>query len=230
MRTLLLSALLLLPSLLHAQDGRPISCRFLTFGAGGEDTTAIALGDKGAEIKCLLSSTQLSAPIVCYAKDNTIPFLSQSDRKPLATATIPAAVSSALLVFVQVPKKPDAPAEGNSWKVMVIDDSLKNFPDGGAFVANFYQNDIRFVIGEHKGTLHPGGVAGYAMPKERDAFNMAPLVFDFMKDGKWRTANESSLRFLPGMRYLIFTYMDPASGRPRLSTFQDSAPPTPGRR
>jgi hypothetical protein len=69
------------------------------------------------------------------------------------------------------------------------------------------------------------GAHGYAMPKERDDFNMAPVIFEFRHGEKWRIANESSLRFLPGMRYLIFAYLDPVSGRPRINTCQDLAEP-----
>lgn len=225
MRIILFSLVLLLPALLQAQDGRPIRCRFLSFGGTGQGTTAIALTEKGAEISCPLSSSQLSPPIICYSKNNSIPFISPGDRKPLATAAIPAGVGAALLVFVQVPKKADDPTDSTSWRIMVIEDSPKNFPDGGAFVANFYRNDIRFVIGEHKGMLHAASSFGYAMPKERDDFNMAPVIFEFVQDDKWHTANESSLRFLPGMRYLIFAYVDPVSGRPRINTYQDFAPP-----
>ena len=50
------------------------------------------------------------------------------------------------------------------------------------------------------------------------------MTFEFLQDDKWRTASESTVRFLPGMRYLIFAYMDPTSGRPRISTYQDIAP------
>lgn len=225
MRSILLSIVILLPALLHAQDGRPVHCRFLSFGTTGEEISAIALSDKGGEIKCPLSSSQLSQQIVCTAKNNSIPFVSSSDRKPLATASIPAGTSAALLVFIQLPKKADAaPAE---WRIMVIEDSPKNFPDGGAFIANFYANDIRFVVGEHKGMLHAAGSHGYAMPAERDDFNMAPVIFEFVQGDKWHIANESSLRFLPGMRYLIFAYVDPVSGRPRINTYQDFAAPAP---
>ncbi len=225
MRNILLSIIFLMPALLHAEDGRPVRCRFLGFGGTGEDATAIALSDKGAEINCPLSSSQLSQPITCAAKNNSIPFLSTGDRKPIATATIPAGVNAALLVFIQVPKKADAPADSSPWRIMVIEDSPKNFPDGGAYIANFYNNDVRFVIGEHKGMLHPAAAYGYAMPKERDDFNMAPVIFEFLNNDRWRIANESSLRFLPGMRYLIFAYVDPVSGRPRINTYQDFAAP-----
>ena len=212
-------------SCLHAQEARQVECRFLGFGSN--DTPAvIAMSDKGEEISCPLSSTKLSKKIVCPAKDNKIAFLSAGDRKPVAVATIPAKVSSALVIFVRLEKPGVKPETGTGWRTFVIEDTPKSFPDGGAYIANFYSNDIRFIIGEHKGMLRAAGTHGYAMPTQRDDFNMAPVIFEFRDGEKWRVANESSLRFLPGMRYLIFAYLDPTSGRPRINTYQDLAEPT----
>jgi hypothetical protein len=222
MRSILSLLVLLLPFLGHAQDSRPVRCRFLSFGGAGDPPPAIAISDKGAETTCPLSSTLLSAEITCFAKANAIGFLSSADRKPMATATIPAGVGAALLIFIQAPMAPEA-ADPPAWRVFVIEDSPKNFPDGGAFIANFYNKDIRFVIGEHKGMLHAAGSHGYAIPETLDSFNMAPVIFEFLNEEKWHIANESALRFLPGVRYLIFAYVDPQSGRPRISTIQDIA-------
>ena len=69
------------------------------------------------------------------------------------------------------------------------------------------------------------GKQWYALPGARGAFNIATGVFEFLQEDQWRTASESSLRFVSGMRYLIFAYTDPESGRPRVKTFQDLAPP-----
>ena len=226
MRFLFSIAILLAASQCHAQELRPVECRFLSFGSNGDFKSVLALTDKGEAIECPVPTTQLSKKIVCQAKDHKIPFLSASDRKPLATAAIPAGVNSALVVFVRFPDRTEAkPADNAGWRIFVIDDSPKSFPDGGAYVANFFSGEIRFVIGEHKGMLKAGGAFGYAMPKERDDFNMAPVILEFRNDDKWRVANESSLRFLPGMRYLIFAYVDPVSGRPKINTYQDSSGP-----
>lgn len=224
MPLLLLTIVLLLPAMLSAQESRQIQCRFLSFGGVENPQAVIAAAEKAAEITCPLSSSQISGKVTCFAVGNKIPFLSAADRKPVATATILPGVNSALLVFIQVPggSKTDAPV----WKILVVEDTPKSFPYGGAFVVNFYSKDIRFVIGEHKGMLHAGDLHGYAMPTKRDSFNMAPVVFEFLQGDKWRIANESALRFLPGMRYLIFAYVDPVSGRPRIRTYQDFEPPT----
>lgn len=225
MRVILLPILLLFPALIQAEDARSINCRFLSFGGNGDTPSVLATSDKGDPVNCPLPTNELSKKVVCSVKQNTISFLSYSDKSPIATATIPPSVNSAILIFIQAPKKAEpTAAKTSNWHVFVIEDSPKNFPDGGAFVANFYNKDIRFSIGEHKNMLHAAGVQGYKRPEKRDSFNMAPVVFEFSQDDKWRMANESMLRFLPGMRYLIFAYVDPVSGRPRINTYQDFTP------
>lgn len=204
-------------SLAVAQETRAVKCRFLGFQSSGGPASVIAASDGGIETNCPLPRHELSPPVVCHAKGNTIRFLSPGDRKPAATATIPASAANAILVFVPGAADGKSPA----WRVMVVEDSPKAFPDGGTYVANFYNKDIRFIIGEHKGMLHAAGSHGYEMPKKLDDFNMAPVMFELLQDDKWRTASESSLRFLPGTRYLIFAYVDPATGRARIHTCQD---------
>ena len=221
MRFILPVVLVLFHAPAFAQQSRQVECRFLCFGAADAPSSAIAVAGDGTEVVCPLSTSRLSKKVVCQTDGDRIPFLAEGDRKPLATATIPTGTRSAIIVFVQSGKSGGAA----DWKTFVIDDSPANFPDGGAYVANFHNNAIRFVIGEHKGMLRPAGSHGYAMPAERDDFNMAPVIFEFLNGEKWRIGNESALRFLPGMRYLIFAYVDPVSGRPRINTYQDLATP-----
>ena len=197
-------------------------------GPGGDKLppALLNIAAGGAETPCTVPANTLSPEVTCATKENAIHFLSAADRKPAAIAKIPAGIKHAILIFVDAGKAPAA----LPWRVFVIEDSAKNFPEGGAFVANFHQQDIRFVIGENKTMLKPGGSHGFPRPEKRDEFNMAPVVFQFQQKEVWTTASESMLRFVPGIRYLIFAYVDPASGRPRISTYQDfkqAAPPPP---
>lgn len=220
MRIILLPLALFLTAIVSAQEARPVQCRFLGFGGDSGAVEMIALGSKDVEIKCPVPLSNLSPRVTCFVTGESLPFFTAEGRKPAAIATIPAGMKSALLVFI--PGSTSAASKGGMpWRVFVIDDSLKNFPDGGAFIANFHDNDIRFIIGEHKGMLHSAAFHGYAHPNNRDSFNMAPVIFEVLQEEKWRVANESSLRFLPGIRYLIFAFTDPVSGRPRISTCQD---------
>lgn len=218
MRTLCFCLLFLCPAISHAQDFRKVACRFISLDSAAPPPPLLNVAEKDVEIRCTITTDTLSPATFCFAKGNTLTFISTADRKPAATATLPPNGHAFILVFVAAAKSPDA----LPWRVFVIEDSAKNFPDGGAFVANFYHQDIRFLIGESKIMLRPAGSHGVARPEKRDHFNMAPVIFEFQQDDTWKTAKESMLRFLPGLRYLIFAYLDPESGRPRIVTFRDT--------
>lgn len=221
----------------HAQDAsgyRKVTCRFLTLDRDAPPPPLRCMADKGTEVDCTVYTNSLSPETACFAKGNILTFISTADRKPAATATVLPNINAFILVFVAAAKAPKA----LPWRVFVIEDNPKNFPDGGAFVANFHNKDIRFIIGDSKIMLRPAGSHGFAMPAKRNNFNMAPVVFEFLQMDEyrqkdmWKTASESMLRFVPGMRYLIFAYVDPVSGRPRISTYQDlsvAAKPRPAR-
>jgi hypothetical protein len=177
----------------------------------------LALSADGTEFPIAVPKGSLSDETACYSKTNSFSFLQTGNHQPAAIANIPENVKSAMLVFLPAPKTPNT----LPWRVFVVEDSPKNFPDGGAFVANFYSQDIRFVIGESKIMLKPGGFVGVPRPTKRDDFNMAPVVFQFLQDVSWRNASETMLRFLPNKNYLMFAYLDPASGRPRVTTVQN---------
>ncbi len=216
--------------LAFAQTVRPVDCRFLWFDHANNPPVLLNVGPDGADIRCEIPATTLSSPVRCFAQEDTIRFLHESDRSLAAIGKIPLDVKSAILVFLPAPKSEAAAAAGNvKWRVYVIDDSPQNFPHGGAFVANFYGDDIRFVIGEHRNQLRAGGTHAVIQPTKRDDFNMAPVIVQFQQGDSWRTASESTVRFIPDLRYLILAYVDQASGRPRIATFTDarSAVPVP---
>lgn len=201
------------------QEARNVECRFLLFPPGEELDSVIARAPESEDVSCPVSSSDFSAPLSLPVINNRIAFFSTDGKTPLATAIVPSTATSAIVILL---KSPVAAAQAApTWKALVIDDNKKNFPKGGAYVCNLFSGDIRFVIGEHRGILKPGGIHGYQMPEKRDDFNMAPVIVQFFLEDKWIIANESGLRFLPQIRYLIFAFVDPASGRPRIMTFRD---------
>ena len=203
----------------RADESRPVFCRLVTFACQPPPPAMCVLSEKGGELPCQANDMQLSPPVKCPATRDQIHIVSTNEHKPLATATIAHTVTRAILILV-----PGAKGAAEPYRALVIEDSENNFPDGGAFVANFYNKDVRMLIGEKTTLLHAGGESSFPRPAKRDPFNMAPVVFQFQQDGEWRTANESMLRFLKGIRYLMISYVDPASGRPRIATIQDIAP------
>ncbi len=223
MRILTLILFILQSGYSMAEEGRIIHCRVACLDSSSPPPPMLTMTGDGIEGPVSVPTSSLSKPIPCFSKSNIIHFISPGDRTPVATATIPAAIKSAILLFVADPRTGSSPP----WRIFVIEDSDKNFPDGGAFVANFHNQDIRFVIGENKVILKPSKSHGVTRPAQRDDFNMSPVVFQFQQGDAWKDASESMLRFLPGSRYLMFTFVDATSGRPRIVTFQDFKTNTP---
>ena len=215
-----LLALATLTSRSNAQDTRPVSCRLICIDGATPPGPLLHGATRETEITVEVPTDNLSAPVACAARNHTIQFLAKDSRKPVANATIPPTARHAVLLFL-----PAKPTDSLPWQIFVIEDNPRNFPDGGGFVANFYQHDIRFVIGEHKIQLRPAKSTHFAQPTQRDDFNMAPVVFQFQQGDSWRTASESLVRFIPGVRFLLVAYVDPASGRPKIATYQDLTPP-----
>lgn len=209
----LILAVLFVPLLAHAQD-RMVSCRFLGFQTG--DTTSLTNVAAGTEVSCPFETSGISAPVSLMATNNVLTFVTTKDRKPACTISVPPSMHQALIVITSNGSDPAKP-----WRGFAIEDSKKSFPDGGALVVNLHHSNIRFVIGEHKYMLKPGDQYGMEMPKQVDDFNMATVAFEFSNKDQWAKASESRQRFTPGLRYLMITYTDPASQRPRLSVYQD---------
>lgn len=227
MRILSLCLIVFFPTLVYAEEGRKVTCRLVALDPDTPPPAMLAMSGDGSEVKVIPHTGSISGESVLFSKTDTFSFLNAADHKPAASVTLPAGMKAAILLFVAGPKTPQA----LPWRIFVIEDSAKNFPDGGAFVANFHNKNIRFVMGENKIMLKPGGSTGVPRPTDRDDFNMSAVTFEFqMGDDAWRQASESMLRFLPGSRYLMIAFVDVSSGRPRVVTFQDinnKAPATP---
>ena len=177
--------------------------------------------------RCTLPLSMLSKPVVIAPVAGKISFYEKAplpdakDRPtPLATAVIPPELHQVILFFV-----PDPTGSGPLYKVVVLNDDPRVFTPGGMLVCNLFADEIRFIIGEHKQLLSPGGIAYLKTPADRDDFNMAVVAFQFRAGETWRNASESKFRFVEPMRHLLFTYVDPSTRRPRIKTYRDVPAP-----
>ena len=178
--------------------------------------------------RCTLPLSMLSAPVRIAPIMGKIAFYEKApaaDAKirpePLAVAEIPAKFQRVILFFLPN----DSPDSGRLYKVVVLNDDPRVFTPGGMLVCNLFADDVRFIVGEHKQMLRPGGIAYLKTPAERDDFNMAVVAFQFRAGETWRTTSESKFRFVEPMRHLLFTYVDPSTRRPRIKTYRDVPAP-----
>lgn len=226
MRAILLPLILVFTPTLQAGSARTVDCRLIKLGTGGNLTAVVVAPDNGNEIKCPLPTGKVSGKVTCPVVNDAIPFLSYSDKSPVATAAIPAGMKSALLVLSQTKATEKETRDGQTppptWRILVIDDSGKNLGKGGGLVANCTSAEMRFAIGGKQEILPSMASGVFKMPKERNDFNMAPVKCEIRRGDKWVVTRENPLRFLPDICYFIFSYQDARSGRPRVHIVQDS--------
>jgi hypothetical protein len=123
---------------------------------------------------------------------------------PVAVARIPSALKNVLVMFF-----PNPGAENETaYRTVVIDSSLKGIPEDGALVMNIFPSDVRIVIGEHRVFLTPGKRAGLARPKQRNDYNMAPVVFQAQVGNEWKTVAETLVRFPAEQQQFFVSYPD----------------------
>lgn len=223
MKAIALALLVLVPTVALSQKEGRVTCRFIAM-KGAKPPAMINVGPGDFEVEVTMRSNILSQDVICAKQGNNLHFATTGDGKPAAVVAIPNNVRNAILVFGRAANEPGK----LPWRVFVIEDSPKKFPHSGAFVANFHNQAIRFIIGEEKAMLKPAGSHGFPRPDKRDNFNMAPVVFQFQNNkDEWITASETMLRFIPGLRYLMFAYVDPISRRPSVTTVKDFKLPDP---
>ncbi|MBK1834770.1 hypothetical protein [Roseibacillus ishigakijimensis] len=195
-----------------AQDeSSALSCRFLTVGKAKVPDFSHP-GADGSLLSIEVFSNRMSKAYECQPVDGRLRFTSSDGESLFAEAAVPANTDKAIIVVLPMPG-----ANGPQWKMKVIADNDETFPVAGAYVLNLHNGPIRFALGEHQAGLAPGDARGFSQPEKRDDFNMAPLIFQFQNTQKeWRTGKETMLKFTPGLRYLVFAYVDARIKRPQV--------------
>lgn len=217
----LVSLIALSATTLIGQEARPVQCRFVAVEeTPGDLINAVS---EGKEVAVKIMKGRISEPIECYAVEGRLNFLRADSRKPVASTVVPKNIKQAVLIFVKATEK------GKSeWKILPFENTPKEFPAGGTRVVNLHSADIRFILGEENEILKPLQSKGFGLPKKRNDFNMAPVVFQFKNTrDEWINGKETSYRFLPSQRYLLVAYIDPRTKRPRVKTFKDLVRPKP---
>jgi len=201
--------------LAHATVRAAVECRLLWCDPQQEAPGLVHADLENTLRPVSLAALKIQPPVLLHPREGTIRLFHADDRSAACTVTVPSAVRRALLLLM--------PGETpRSLRAMLVDDSPGRVPDAGACVVNLSKVHIRLAVGEHRALIVPGADHPLVCPQERDDFNMAQVLFQFERDGAWRTASETRLRFAPGMRHLILAEHDVRSGRPRVRTFTDA--------
>lgn len=212
MKNLLLVCAIVFPCSLFAQETPSVTIRTFCFqrDPSGIDKLAVKTLDR--------PTVELKFPESFFSPKTKVPVTggkivfhnpADLDGPPISMANIPAGLKSALVLFF--------PVEGDKDKLVyrttVIDASLQGIPKDGALVMNLYPKEVRAVIGEHRLALIPGKTAGVARPKDRNDYNMSPVVFLAESGGEWKVMSETLVRFPEDNQQFFISYPDGKSGR-----------------
>ena len=219
MKKLLLILAFILPPITRAQEAASIQIRVLCFerDATGIDKLSVIRPDKSTiDLKFPESffSPKTKVPVV----EGKVGFYNPANLAgpPIAIASIPAGMKSGIVMFFPV----DGGKDNLAYRTSVVDASIEGIPQDGALIINLFDKEVRVVIGEHRLILKPRKSAAVARPKDRNDYNMAPVVFLAEVNGEWKTASETLVRFPEKLQQLFVSYPDAQSKRLSFRAYQ----------
>lgn len=219
MKNLLLILTLSLTGFLSAQETPTIQIRTLCFQ---RDSTGL---DKLAVVKPDLSLIEVRFPESSPSEKIRVPLVegkvvfrdpSKPNEGAVAIANIPSGLKNALIMFFPGVGGEDEPL----YRTVVIDATLRGIPEDGALVMNIFPAEVRAVIGEHRVLLPSGKSAGLARPKQRNDYNMSPVVFQEKVENEWKTVAETLVRFPPEQQQFFVSFPDSRTKRLAFRSYQ----------
>lgn len=116
-----------------------------------------------------------------------------------------------------------APAgERPAYRMLVIDDSEKAFPDGESRVISLINGESAIQAGEHRLPVRSGKIAAVPPVNKVDEFNMAQTNFYYQQGGSWVAFAERQLQFLDACRRLFIIHATPGALQPTVTTIVDT--------
>lgn len=219
MKKILLVLALILPVSTRAQEAASVQIRILCFE---RDATGI---DKLAVIHPNQPRVDLKFPESFFSPKTKVPVVegkigfynpANLAGPPIAVATIPSGMKNGIVLFFPA----EAGKDNMVYRTSVMDASMEGIPQDGALVMNLFNKEVRVVVGEHRLILKPGKSAPVVRPKDRNDYNMSPVVFLAEVNGEWKTASETLVRFPEKLQQLFVSYPDSQNKRLSFRAYQ----------
>ena len=163
-----------------------------------------------------LLTLPVNGSLVFYDKANVDP--ENPAASLAASVALPADLKQAIIVVMPSPagKKP-------AYRLLVIDDSVKAFPNGESKILSLVGVETAIQAGEHKLPIQPGKITALPAVKKVNEFNMAQTDFYYQKDGEWLVFAERQLQFIDACRRLFIIHATPGALQPTISTIVDTS-------
>ncbi|MGJ8725929.1 MAG: hypothetical protein ACSHYB_15350 [Roseibacillus sp.] len=225
----ILCLLLLLATIVGAQDPRKISLRTLCFKRVGSDKEVMLMtGNPESPVPLAVPlylsiySDEIPAQVVGDKLTFAIPSDSPTGETSYRTIGVGKLPSGNRLAAIFIPS-------GNKempYRVLVIDESEQNFPMGSTMIVNLSPENTRITLGEHDKTVAPGKIQKFPIATKVNDLNQATARIYVPIEGerKWRAVSSTTWRALPNLRNLAIAYKNTRNGRTSINCYQETPP------
>ena len=134
-----------------------------------------------------------------------------------ASVKLPPEIKRAIVVVLPAPA-----GEKPAYRMLLIDDSEKAFPNGESLALSLVGVETAIQAGEHKLPVHPGKITKVPPVRKVNEFNMAQTNFYYQQGGSWVAFAERQLQYLDACRRLFIIHATPGALQPTVTTIVDT--------
>jgi hypothetical protein len=134
-----------------------------------------------------------------------------------ASIKLPPGLKRAVVVVLPAP-----PGGKTAYRMLLIDDSEKAFPNGESRALSLINVETAIQAGEHKLPIKPGTITRVPPVRKVDDFNMAQTNFYYQQGGSWVAFTERQLQFLDASRRIFIIHATPGALQPTVTTIVDT--------
>ena len=135
-----------------------------------------------------------------------------------ASVKLPPDLKRAIVIVLPVPT-----GEKPAYRMLLIDDSDKAFPNGESRALTLIGVETAIQAGEHRLPLPPGKITRVPPVRKVNEFNMAQTNFYYQHAGSWVAFTERQLQFLDAYRRIFIIHATPGALQPTVTTIADTA-------
>ena len=188
----------------------PVANLFYTDATGA----VVQLDFRPQDLTEALFTLPVNGSLVLYDKANIDP--EDPAASLAASVKLPPDIKRAIVVVLPAPA-----GEKPAYRMLVIDDSEKAFPNGESLVLSLVGVETAIQAGEHKLPVRPGKITKVPPVRKVNEFNMAQTNFYYQRGESWVAFTERQLQFLDACRRLFIVHATPGALSPTVTTIVD---------
>lgn len=134
-----------------------------------------------------------------------------------ASVKLPPDMKQAIVVVLPTPS-----GEKPAYRLLLIDDSEKAFPNGESLALSLAGVETAVQAGEHRLPVGPGKITRVPPVRKVNEYNMAQTNFYYQQGGSWVAFAERQLQYIDACRRLFIIHATPGALQPTVTTIVDT--------